>query len=72
MGRRPLSIDKLAMDLIFTDEVKQKEKLFKKILSLAYKRGIYPSSIHELYMAFGRGEVSGFYGSRHKFKEYDL
>jgi len=60
MGRKSLSIDKLAMELVFSDDVSAKKELSKKILNLAYKKGIYPSSIHELYMAFGRGEVSGF------------
>lgn len=60
MGRKSLSIDKIAMDLVFTDDIAGKKKLTKKILGLAYKKGIYPSSIHDLYMAFGRGEVEGF------------
>lgn len=60
MGRKALSIDKLAMDLIFNDDASVKKELSKKILGLAYKKGIYPSSIHQLYMAFGKGEVSGF------------
>jgi len=60
MGRKALSVDKLAMDLVFSDDAATKKELSKKILGLAYKKGIYPSSIHELYMAFGKGEVSGF------------
>ncbi len=60
MGRKALSIDKMAMDLVFTDDAAAKKELSKKILGLAYKKGIYPSSIHGLYMAFGRGEVLGF------------
>jgi fructose/tagatose bisphosphate aldolase len=59
MGRKPLSIDKIVMDLIFTDDIAGKKKLAKKILGLAYKKGIYLSSIHDLYMASGKGEVSG-------------
>ncbi|MFA5287465.1 MAG: aldolase, partial [Candidatus Omnitrophota bacterium] len=60
MGRKPLSIDKLAMDLVLTDDIAGKKGLSKKIFGLAYKKGIYPSSIHDLYMAVGRGEVGGF------------
>jgi len=60
MGRRPLDIDKIAMDLIMSDEPAAKEKLAKKILALAYKKGVYPSSIHEFYMARGQGEFGGF------------
>lgn len=60
MGRKALSIDKIVMDLVFSDETAAKKKLAKKILGLAYKKGIYPSSIHDFYMAAGRGEFSGF------------
>ena len=60
MGRKPLEIDKIIMDLILTNDVLLKKKLAKKIMGIAYKKGIYPSSIHELYLARGRGEFSGF------------
>ncbi|MDD5477884.1 MAG: class II fructose-bisphosphate aldolase [Candidatus Omnitrophica bacterium] len=60
MGRKPLEIDKVVMDLILTDDVILKKKLAEKILGIAYKKGIYPSSIHELYIARGRGEFSAF------------
>ncbi len=60
MGRKPLEIDKIVMDLILTDDVAVKKQLAKKILDIAYKKGIYPSSIHELYMARGREEFEGF------------
>ncbi|MFA5410409.1 MAG: class II fructose-bisphosphate aldolase [Candidatus Omnitrophota bacterium] len=60
MGRKPLEIDKIALDLIIADDPAVKKKLAKKIVTLAYKKGIYPSSIHELYIARGRGDFSGF------------
>ena len=60
MGRRPLDIEKFAMELIMSDDSAAKKKLGKKICDIAYKNGIYPSSIHELYMARGRGEFHGF------------
>ncbi|MDD5120441.1 MAG: class II fructose-bisphosphate aldolase [Candidatus Omnitrophica bacterium] len=60
MGRHALEIDKIVMDLILTDDIQLKKKIAKKITDLAYKKGIYSSSIHELYMARGRGEFSGF------------
>jgi fructose/tagatose bisphosphate aldolase len=31
-----------------------------KIFDVAYEEGVYPSSIHEFYMARGRGEFGGF------------
>jgi len=60
MGRKPLDIDKIAMELIMADDSSTKKKISKKIFDLAYKKGIYPSSIHEFYMARGRGEFRGF------------
>ncbi len=60
MGRRPLDIEKIAMDLILSDDSATKKKLAKKIMDIGYKKGVYPSSIHQFYMARGRGEFSGF------------
>ncbi len=60
MGRRPLDIEKIAIQLIMSDDLITKKKLARKILNIAYKKGIYLSSIHELYMACGRGEGAGF------------
>lgn len=60
MGRRPLGIDKIAMDLIMSDDLTLKKKLAKKIFDLAYKKGIYPASIHQFYIARGKGEFGGF------------
>lgn len=59
MGRRPQDIEKIAMELIMTDDLNLKRVLAKKVLDIAYKKGIYPSSIHDFYMARGRGEFSG-------------
>lgn len=60
MGRRPTDVEKIVMDLIMTDNADTKKELHKKILDMAYKKGIYPASIHELYMARGRNEFRGF------------
>ena len=59
MGRKPLEIDKIVMDLVLTENALAKKKLAKKIGDIAYKKGIYPSSIHDYYMARGREEFSG-------------
>ncbi len=59
MGRKPLDIEKIALALINTDNMAEKEKLAKKISDLAYKKGIYLSSIHQFYIARGKGEVAG-------------
>ncbi|MGD0335505.1 MAG: class II fructose-bisphosphate aldolase [Candidatus Omnitrophota bacterium] len=60
MGRNPLDIEKIVFELIMSDDMPLKKKLAKKISEIAYKKGIYPSSIHDFYMARGRGEFSGF------------
>ncbi len=60
MGRKPLDVEKMVMDLIMNDDVEAKKVIAKKILDLAYKKGVYPSSIQDLYMAFGKEEVKGF------------
>ncbi|MCM8770866.1 MAG: class II fructose-bisphosphate aldolase [Candidatus Omnitrophica bacterium] len=56
---RKIDIDKWVMDLVMSEEVEKKRIIAKKILDTAYKKGIYPSSIHQFYMARGKGEVSG-------------
>ena len=58
MGRKPLEIDKIVMDLVLTEDAASKKKLAKKIWDIAYKKGIYPSSIHDYYMARGREEFT--------------
>lgn len=60
MGRKPLDIEKIAMALILNDDAAAKKALAKKIWDIAYKKGIFPSSIHQFYQARGRGEMSGF------------
>ncbi len=60
MGRRALDIENVALDLILSEDIARKKILAKKIFDTAYKRGIYPSSIHQLYLARGLGEFGGF------------
>jgi len=60
VGRKQLDMDKLTLDLILVDDTESKKRIAKKIFDIAYKKGIYPSSIMELYMARGRGEFGGF------------
>lgn len=60
MGRRPLDITNVAMQLITSDDLAAKKKLAKKILDIGYKKGVYPASIHDFYLARGRGEFGGF------------
>jgi fructose/tagatose bisphosphate aldolase len=59
MGRRPTDVEKLVMDLVNTDDAQAKKEIADKIKDLAYKKGIYLSSIHDLYVARGKGEYTG-------------
>lgn len=56
MGRKPIDMDNLVLDLTMAASMDEKNKIAKKITDLAYKNGIYSSSINELYMARGKGE----------------
>ncbi|MGC9443340.1 MAG: class II fructose-bisphosphate aldolase [Candidatus Methanospirareceae archaeon] len=60
MDGKPHDIEQSVMDIIMTGAVETKKRLAKRIFDIAYKRGIFPASIHEFYMARGRGELSGF------------
>ncbi len=60
MGRTPLDVETFALDLIMSEDIGRKKLLAKRIFDMAYKKGVYPASIHELYMARGRKEFSGF------------
>ncbi len=60
MGRRPVDIEALVLQVINSDDMAVKKTVAKKIFDIAYKKGVYPASIHELYIARGRDEWSGF------------
>jgi fructose/tagatose bisphosphate aldolase len=60
MGRHPLDVEKIVLDLILSDDIEKKRELAKKIFDLAYKKCIYLSSIHQFYIARGRSEFAGF------------
>ena len=60
MGSESFDVEKTAMDLVMNDDAAKKRQLAKKIFDVAYDEGVCPSSIHEFYMARGRGEFGGF------------
>ena len=60
MGKKTLDTDLATMELIMSDDISEKKQLSKRIFETAYENGVYPSSIHEFYMARGRGELGGF------------
>jgi fructose/tagatose bisphosphate aldolase len=60
MGRKPLDAEKIAMDLIMSDDSAKKKELAKKIFDIAYKNGVYPASIHDFYIARAKDGFGGF------------
>ncbi|HDS45106.1 MAG TPA: aldolase [Methanomicrobia archaeon] len=60
MDGKPREIEQWVRGIILADTVETKQRLAKRIFDIAYERGIFPASINELYMARGRGELSGF------------
>jgi len=60
MESESFDVEKTAMELVMNDDATKKRQLAKKIFDVAIEKGIYPSSIHEFYMARGRGEFDGF------------
>ncbi len=53
-------VEKTVMEIALSDNLGKKKELAKEIFDAAYAAGIYPASIHEFYMARGKGEFSGF------------
>lgn len=59
MSRSASSMDKLVKELALASSMDEKNRIAKKITGIAYKKGIYSSSINGLYMARGKGEFPG-------------
>lgn len=53
-------LDSLLMDVVVNSDVKKKEDAINEIWKEAYKQGVYPASIHDLYRARGEGKWHGF------------
>lgn len=60
MGRRAKDITGFVEDLVAIDDLETKKRIFKKITNIAYKNGIFLSSINDFYFGRGKGEFSGF------------
>lgn len=54
------TIDSLIHASVFNPSEEEKAIARKEIRMLAKQRGIYPASIHDIYMQYGRGELKGF------------
>ncbi len=55
----PAALDRLVREAVFGSEQDQ-ERARRRIWELGQQAGIGPASIHELYLARGRGECGGF------------
>lgn len=60
MGRRAKDITGFVKDLIAVEDIETKKRIYRKVLGIAYKNGIYPSSIHDFYIARARECFGGF------------
>ncbi|MDP3791351.1 MAG: class II fructose-bisphosphate aldolase [Candidatus Omnitrophota bacterium] len=56
MGRKAVDMDSIVSDLVLAPSMDEKIRVAKKITDIAYKKGIYSSSINGLYMARGKNE----------------
>jgi len=57
MGKSTRNMDKFILNLVMTDNMDEKRALAKRIHNVACKKGIYPASINEFYLARGKGKV---------------
>ncbi len=55
-----MDIDSLIVKAVLSAQGEEKEQAQKEIQRQARENGVYCASIHELYMAIGRGDVGGF------------
>lgn len=60
MARSAKDISGFVKDLVAIEDIETKKRIYRKVLGIAYKNGIYPSSIHDFYIARGKGEFGGF------------
>jgi len=60
MGKQRFDVEKAVVDMAMSDDITGKRQIAKAIFDAAREGGIHPSSIHEFYMARGRGEFGGF------------
>lgn len=60
MARRAKDVSGFVRDLIAIDDIDTKKRIYKKVLGIAYKQGIYPASIHDFYTARAKEGFGGF------------
>jgi len=60
MSQVVADIDSLVKQLVLTDNIKEKEKLAQQIHAEATTKGIFLASIHDVYLARGKGQGKNF------------
>jgi fructose/tagatose bisphosphate aldolase len=60
MKGESLDVDRTVRKLVASDDSSEKKQLAKRIVEAAREEGVYSSSIHEFYMARGKGRFGGF------------
>jgi fructose/tagatose bisphosphate aldolase len=55
-----MNIDTLLHKAVFSQSTEDRQDARKQIRQMAFEQGVIPSSIHPLYMAFGKNEITGF------------
>ncbi|MGD9131903.1 MAG: class II fructose-bisphosphate aldolase [Candidatus Bathyarchaeota archaeon] len=60
MNSKSFDVEKTVIELVMADQIEEKKQIAEQIREKAKEKGIYPASIHEFYMARGRGELQGF------------
>ena len=65
-------VDATVQKLVLTDNIKEKETLAREIQAQAKAKGIFLASIHDVYMARGKGKGQEFYRSGHEFAFFNL
>ena len=60
MPQVDVDIDALVKQLVLTDDIKQKESIAQQIQAQAKAKGAFLASIHDVYMARGKGQGKNF------------
>jgi fructose/tagatose bisphosphate aldolase len=60
MDGKSFDLNKTVMELVVSDDLSKKRQLAKKIRDVAHKKGAYPCSINDFYMARGKDMFGGF------------
>lgn len=60
MGNQSFDAEKTVLGIAMSDDISRKNELANEVFGVAHDRGIHPASIHDFYMARGRGEFGGF------------